>query len=199
MFVRLIGASFLFGCALGILHDVGRLLRLLIGAQPPHKSLEGLYGLRLPIVGRPLKQPRESKLRRIMTHLFLFCEDLLWFAVAGAGVVILNYYFNDGKLRLYTIVALLIGFLCYYFTVGKLVMFFSSGIVFLIRSFFLIVFCIICKPIAYFVLFFGKNAKKIAKKLTKSIAKTRRWVYNKYISNALLQDSENGFLPKDCK
>ena len=111
--------------------------------------------------------------------------------------MILNYYFNDGKFRIYSVVALLCGFFFYRFTVGKLVMLVLEAILFVLRAAVLTLFDWIKKPMGVFVVFFGKIAKKIAKKLAKSIAKKRKKVYNNHNSRSLLREAEKGFLHKD--
>lgn len=197
LFVRLILAALAFGGWLGVLHDLSRLVRIFLGASGQGKTFERLASIRLPIVGRSLGERKKGTPHRIALMILTFFQDVLWFLIAGVGTVILNYYYNDGKFRIYTVAALLIGFVVYYFTLGKLVMLFSEVIVFFVRSFCLIVFCLVCRPIAAFGRFFGKNAKKIGKKLAQSIAKKRKKVYNKRKSRLLLQKAECGFLLKD--
>lgn len=183
-----------FGLAVGVLMDLHRLIRVCFGVRYSEKTWEKLYAKPLPILRRPLRPSKPTKAKRLCLNTLIFLQDVLLLTVTAIGVVLLNYYFNQGRFRIYTVAAVLLGFLLYYFTIGKLTMLCSEGIVWLVRSVVTVIFVLISRPIAVFVGFFGKNVKKLMKKIRKAIAKKRKRVYNKYKEKNALEKAEHGFL-----
>ena len=106
----------------------------------------------------------------------------------------LNYCFNDGQLRIYTIFATLFGFLFYYFTVGRVTPLLFEGVLFFIRSFLAIAFWILSRPVVLLVGFLVIKIKNIYAKLEKTIAKKQKMVYNIDKFKRSLQDASHGFL-----
>ncbi len=77
----------------------------------------------------------------------MFFEDLLFSLLAGASLIILLYEFNNGKFRFLVVFFLLLGFLFYRETVGRVVMLFSEGIAFVLETALRYVFFFIGLPI----------------------------------------------------
>lgn len=50
----------------------------------------------------------------------IFVEDLLFFAGAAAATLLLALPISSGRIRLFHLLALTVGFICYYHTVGRL-------------------------------------------------------------------------------
>lgn len=187
-------ASLLLGVGLGVLHDCHRLIRVVLGAQYGGKSVERLYAIRLPILKRPLRRPRQTRIRSALLTAVMLLQDALLFAAAGVGVAVLLYEFNHGRFRLLAVIAPCLGFASYYFTAGRLVMLLSEGIVFFLRASASIFFALLLRPIRFFCSFFGDFAKKIYKKSENAIAKKRKRVYNKNKIKQIMQRAEQGFL-----
>ena len=188
-------SSVLLGAAVGILHDVHRLTRVLLGVRYGGRRFDRLYAMRLPLVGKALGEQKEGKGRRIALPILIFFQDVLLFVVAGVGTALLNFYYNNGQLRLYTVVGLVLGFVLYYFTLGRLVMLLSEGIAFFLRAFLTVFLWVISRPLVLFVVFLGKNTKKLIKKFKKTIANNRKKVYNTYKVEKVLKEADHGFLP----
>lgn len=174
--------------------DVHRLIRVCFGVRYSKKTFDWLYAKPLPFLHRPLRMEILKKPKRIFLNILIFIQDIVLLVVSAIGVVLLNYYFNQGRFRIYTVIAVLLGFLLYYFTIGKLVMICSEGVVFIFRAVVTVIFVLISRPIAYFVVFFGKNVKKIRKNIRNAIEKKRKQVYNKDKERLVLQEAEHGFL-----
>ncbi len=190
-----------FGAFCGLLNDVNRLIRIMLGIKYVSKRFEGLRSIKLPVIGAMSKEKKERRGEKLLTGTLIFLQDTFLFFFAGIGTVIINYYFNDGRLRIYAPMALLIGFLIYYFTVGKLVIAYSDVLVFLFRAFFAIFLAVFYIPIRSFVEFLVKIFKKIVKKLNKTIAKRQKKVYNNKKESSVLSNSKHGFikLPKNSE
>ena len=186
--------SFLFGGVVGVLNDLHRLTRILLGVRYSQKRFERLYQARLPLVGRSVGEIGTGGFRRIALPVLLFLQDVLLFSFAAVGVAVLNFYFNHGQFRIYTVVAVLLGFLLYYFTVGKLVMLFSEGIVCLLRMALTIFLFLVTRPFVYLWRGICAVSEKIVRKIREAIANRRKKVYNIRVSRQLLKEAENGFL-----
>jgi len=187
---KLLFFSFLFGIALGILNDVFRITRTFFGVKYSERDFSNLYS----VFRWSPKTASASKHKIRMLSLVIFLEDLLLMAILGAGIVILNYYFNDGRLRLFTIFSCAVGGVLYFFTVGKLIILLFEPIVIIIRS--LIYWSIkgITAPFKYAFIFFSRIAKNIYKKIRKKLEKYTNIRYNKRVVKTYLEQSEVGFV-----
>lgn len=61
---------------------------------------------------------------RLMFHVGtvrLFIEDFMFSVFLAASVFAFCFLFNSGKIRFFYLLAALLGWICYYFTVGRLV------------------------------------------------------------------------------
>lgn len=176
-----------------MLHSFHRLLRALLGERCSGRFAECTASVCLPILGRPLRTPRETKPFKILLATIGAVQDVALFVFAGVGITVIQYYFNNGKFRFYPLAAMAVGFLIYSLTIGKLLLRLTDIFAFAICACFSIFFAIFITPVRIFVKFFGKIAKRICGNLGKSIAKKRRQVYNKYKKKRLLQQAEHGF------
>jgi len=193
----LLVASLAFGVGMGVLTDLHRLVRVGLGARYSQKTLKWLYEKPLPVVGHPLRRRARGKLSRIALPILTFVQDLLWFVIAAVGIAILNYWFNQGRFRLFTVLAMLVGFAVYELMIGKLVMRVSESIMDCVRAIGCVLFALISRPIVRFVDFFVNFAKKIVKKVQNTLAKKRIRVYNKNKKKDVLRQAEQGFLHKN--
>lgn len=189
--------SFVFGAFLGVFHDANRIVRIFCGVHYSEKRFKSLYARRLPIVHRSLSVKETKGLRKGALNLLIFFQDILLFLVGAVGLVILHYEYNSGRFRFFSLLAMVVGFLLYYFTLGKLVMFFSEAIVFVIKATFLIVFDCILRPIRAIGRFLSKNLKKIGIFYQIFLEKRRRKLYNINKKKRLLTDAKKGFVSFD--
>ena len=183
-----------FGAVCGVLNDVNRLVRVLFGVRYRKDSLKGLYKIKLPIVGRSLSEIKESRLKRLLLPVIIFVQDVFLFLFFSVGVVMINYYFNDGRVRIYTPIVAICGFLIYYFTLGRLVLYFSEALAFALRGIFFVFLSIFYRPIRFFVDFLVKIIKKMYKKLYKAIAKRQKMVYNNNSERIVMKKAACGFV-----
>ncbi len=187
--------SLLFGMCVGALNDVNRIVRIFYGVRYGKDRFEGLYNLKLPIIKRNVsKTPKKCKYINAILPCVIFVQDIILFFFAGAGVAIINYYFNNGRARLYTPAAVIIGFAVYYFTVGKAVLYFSDIIVFIVKAIAMFLFGVIYYPVSLLVNFFGFFVKKICTNLYKAIAKKQKKVYNIYKKTFVMTNAAKGYV-----
>ncbi len=90
----------------------------------------------------------------------VFIEDIVFSIIALVLTFVFVIAFNNGELRFFVLIGEFLGFVFYYFTVGKLTMFFSKAIIKLIKR----LISIVCTP---FVGLFGMLKKKFRTKKEK--------------------------------
>ena len=93
-FVRLAACSLAMGALLGVMYNAMRVLRILLGVSEKNGVLAG--------------------------SIVAVC-DVIFTVACGISAVTVAYAYNGGRLRSIVFVGLAVGFLVYYFTVGRLV------------------------------------------------------------------------------
>ena len=179
MLLLLLIYSFLFGISAGVFNDANRTLRVFLKSKRTNKGLDKLYDTKLIFLKKLMEARFVRKTGKIFFSILIFLQDIALFFYLGCGVVVLNYYMNRGQFRLYTIAAALVGFAVYFFTFGRLVMFLSKGVVYIIRSAMTLLIYLISRP---FVWIFAVSKKILfipCKKILTAIAKRKKLSYNK--------------------
>ena len=193
MLMLLLIYSFLFGMSAGAFNDINRIVRALMGVKYSAKAFRRLYEIELPFVGKLSPSREKKRSRRVSEAAVIFLQDILLFAYMGCGTVILNFYLNRGQLRLYTIAAVAAGFALYYFTLGRLVILLSEGIIFFLRATLKISFFIFTRPAVWLCRAVGGIFRLAYKKIKSAIAKREIMRYNKIKREELLRLSAQGF------
>lgn len=65
----------------------------------------------------------------------VFVEDILFSIIALVLTFIFVVAFNNGELRFFVLIGEFVGFIIYYFTIGKLTMFASKAIISVVKKF----------------------------------------------------------------
>lgn len=186
--------SLAFGAAMGVVNDLNRCIRSFLGVNYIRGKRRSLLPSKIQTVNRKAEIARNGNLKKILLPVIMFIQDISFFVLAGAGVAILDYYFNNGRARIYTPVAATVGFALYFFTVGRLSPYLFWVISLCLRTVGKTAFEIIYTPIRYFVRFLGNIAKKINVNVNKTIAKRQKIVYNNKKKNVAVRDASKGFL-----
>lgn len=189
----LLSWSFVFGLILGVINDINRIIRVFCGVRYSEKHFGKLYELVLPVVHRPLLRG-ENKFHKKALVVLMFFQDIIFFIIAGIGIILLNYEFNEGSFRFFTVVAVVIGFLLYYFTMGKVVMTLSEGIAFFIKATILVAFSALFRPFVLICGFLIKKLKNIGLFLNITLENIQKKLYNKYRRKEMIKKSSKGFL-----
>jgi len=106
--------SLFIGVFLAIVYDVFRIRRL-------------AYRTRASFSDKSKKIT--SRKENMIESTLIFFEDVLFALIASVVVCIFIFYMNRGQFRGIALVGTFLGFLAYYFTVGRLVMYFSGVII----------------------------------------------------------------------
>lgn len=183
-------STFLWGGIIGIINDVNKIIRLFLYGETfyeRHKKMVDFFKLKV-----------NKKKRVIFNKTFLkvlvFIQDVLLLIIGTLGLILLNYYYNDGFFRLFTFWAMLIGFAVYYFIIGKLVMVILEPLAFFVRCFIVTVFRFIIFPIRLLLESIRNLILKLFVKCKISIEKNKNLRYNKRRRELVIKLSENGFL-----
>ena len=116
------------GVFLGAFYDLVRIIRCIFGVE--YYSKNKYFKL------KNLKSKKNSKISSIKENIVMLITDILFFLFSGIIIAIIVYYANSGIVRWYIFVCCILGFLAYYFTLGKLVIRIANTVGIIIRSIF---------------------------------------------------------------
>ncbi len=102
-------AAFFGGVSLGLLSELGKLLRILLGAHRPPAYLKPLYERPLPLVRCALGW-RTAPVRRAWRMAVSILADLLFPMIAALVFLWIGYRFHNGVFRFSALLLLLLGF-----------------------------------------------------------------------------------------
>ena len=91
-------AAFLAGVLLGVLWELVTASRILLGAYRAPEPMRPIYERPLPLLKRPVGM-RELSARRLWRGVVVALGDFLFSLVFAAVIVLVLYYYNDGKFR----------------------------------------------------------------------------------------------------
>ena len=109
----------ILGVFLGLVYDVFRIRRIAWSLQSVDKKESSAAGT----FGRFL-----SKLRAADTVLIFF-EDIVFFIFSSVSVILMHYVVLQGIIRAYSVFCVGLGFVIYYFTLGRLTVRFAEIII----------------------------------------------------------------------
>ncbi len=116
---------FALGVCFGIVYDCIRIFR--IGRNDTQYAV-------LDAIRKRYFSVAEMKKKPIFSHNWLvMVEDVFFFLVVAVAEILFIYHFNDGEIRIYGLVCSVFGFLVYNKTVGRLIIFISKKILYVIR------------------------------------------------------------------
>ena len=185
--------SFEIGAASGIFYDIQRVIRAFFGIGAIEKELVW----KLPIIKKELTLTNGKKSGKISRNIILFFGDFLTVAFAGIGLIILNYSYNNGHFRWMTVLGTFLGFLLYFFTVGKLTGRILSLVAFALKYGILSFFAILGYPFQAFLKVAIKFVVKICFLFKIILANRQKRVYNINEKICFLDLAKNGFIEKE--
>ena len=144
------------GIFLGAVYDVFRLIRISRNDQTNSvkKAIRDRYF--------PNKK-RNHKIKMAETVL-VFIEDILFFIIVAVVHILATYHFNDGEIRIYSLMISALGFFVYQKTLGRLILFFSKKILYLIRKIIYMIVCMVLTPLFFLLRSFRKLTVSIRRK-----------------------------------
>ena len=168
-FVLLAVYSVFFGVMLGVVYDIIRVQRIILGAEfgSGEKSKMNYRNIKLPIINKKAYSQRWWKISKSFLSVYIGLGDVIFVTLCSVAVVLVAYAYNSGRVRAVIFLGLLVGFLVYYFTIGKLVVKLAGLVGFVLRSVLIYLYEIVAFPIKLFLRFIKKREVKEREKYDK--------------------------------
>ncbi len=184
--------SLFLGVSFGVLYDIFRISRAFLGVSYGGKSAAYLYEKEYPLIGR--LEIRKGKLKDGFIFVAVMLGDILYFILCGLIFAVFIYYTNDGIFRFGALAAVLVGFLAYYMTFGRLIIAFAEIICIFLKIITKIFLFAIAFPfkIMYNILIKLYN-RLFGVPLGRFLLKIRRKASERKMK-AMLKQASNGFL-----
>ncbi len=132
--------SIILGFFTGLIYDWMKILRKLLIGEISRKTQQKILKIKFPLIN--LKFNDLSLNFRKKSVYFIF--DMLFFIILTPIMLIFTYAVSNGTLRWYIIIGAFIGFLCYYYSISKIVLFVYEYIL------------VILKIVVSYVIYFAK-------------------------------------------
>ena len=190
----------ILGVFFGFVYDIFRILRI---SRIPYLAPKGKFYELITPKKQAEKQRKKppKKIFALSDTVLTFIEDIIFWIVASLGEILFIYHVNGGVIRVYFILCTFAGAALYFFTAGKITMYFSVRIIFLIRCLLYWTFYIIIYPVRLILLFTKNTLVFIAditvKPIIQKTRKHRAKVYSRKRILRILAQSKKGFFTYD--
>ncbi|MBQ1244393.1 MAG: spore cortex biosynthesis protein YabQ [Clostridia bacterium] len=190
--------SLFLGLFLGCAYDVIRLSRIAVGVRYKNVSETPFDFSSLRIVGRYIKKGDAKEKRGNFLSVFICIGDILFFVFAAICISVFTYHFNSGEFRFFILFGAVLGFLLYYLTLGRVVLYLSSKIILFIKILLLYTSFFVFYPFSFVFLKIYRVFYIIIGKTILIIKKTCAIMYMYHYSYKMekkaFRDSKRGFL-----
>ena len=192
-------ASFALGAFFGLIYDIFRIFRI---SRIPYLAPQGRFFEWIKIPAKnPAKPRKATKVLCFSDSVLTFAEDILFWIIVSVSEVLFIYHINGGVIRFYFFIFTFIGASLYFSTIGKITVYFSVRIIFLIRCLLYWSFYIIIYPVRLIWVLLKKTWKFIVsvtvmpiyRAITLNMAKS----YSRKRINRILEHSKKGFFTYD--
>lgn len=189
---RVLYYSFFWGLLVGIINDQNKAISILL-----FQKATGFKFIN-KIIGKYFKQKEKTKqigVSRIQMAVVFF-QDICLSVIYVWGLIFLNYSFNNGRFRFFSVLSSMLGVMIYHFTLGKIANKLLHLVCDVIKSILVAVIILIFYPILCFLRKIHRILKKSFAFFEKTIAKYKEKRYNKYAINMLTKGSLMAFLSR---
>ncbi len=200
---RILISAFLIGFLLGAVYDCFRILRISLFSSERKKRQGKLFDLlskiqRKKITGNKTQTPiKNHRFFSVYEYIFVFFNDVLFSMIVTAATILFIFTANMGRIRLYILSGELFGFLIYYHTVGRIIIYFSELIIALIDTLLKLLYNISVYPILCgFVVvlhFFKKHLGICLQKMQNVFGYWRDLRWTRQQKRILIRFAANGF------
>ena len=143
------------GIFLGAVYDIFRFFRISRNDETNSVSQA--------IMNRYFPNMKKSK-KKIPDTMLVFAEDILFFLIVAITEILATFHLNDGEIRIYCLVVSAIGFFVYQKTMGRLLIFFSKKILYLLRKTICLFVSLILTPCFFIIKKIGRLISSVRKK-----------------------------------
>ncbi|MBR6744515.1 MAG: spore cortex biosynthesis protein YabQ [Clostridia bacterium] len=132
------------GIFLGAVYDIFRLIRI--------ARNDRTYNVRRAVERHffPKTVCNEKTKKYISEYALVLIEDILFFLIVAVTEILAIFHLNGGEIRMDCLMISVVGFFVYQKTLGRLIIFFSVKILYLIRRTIYLVVCVVLTPIFFF-------------------------------------------------
>ena len=194
LLLRLFLASLFVGGLLGIVYDVMRISRVLMGINRYREAAKA------PLFRPHFYKPRDPKPQRkawkALKWAVVAVQDFAFCLFGGVCISLLLFSHNNGEFRGMVLVGVIVGFFSYYLTLGKLLIASSEYVVFALRTVALYAVYYLTKPIIFGVRKIVTWILGAAKRISQKQRTRRIEKYNRSERAKIWERAGNGFLPK---
>ena len=188
--------SAFLGISIGIIYDVFRIFRI---ARVAYLIPQGkFYNTIKPKENNIFNSCNFKKIFRVSSSFLTLAEDVIFWILISLAQILFIYHINDGEIRIYFFIFEAIGAVLYFFTVGKLIIYFSVRIIFLIRCLLYWTFYIIIYPIRRILSLLIRFTRLIHERIIKptlfKIKHKKELKYSEKRLAEILANAESGFL-----
>ena len=183
--------ALLCGVAMGILYDVLRLSRVMLGYR--------YISSRSAIINNGFTQRFRNKnsidiSQKALFRVILFFEDVFFVCIYAILFELLLFYGNSGEFRIVFLIAILLGFFVYYFSLGRITILFFEVWVIYLRSLIGYALYYVLLPIRFITRKMLDILKKIIAFLKMTLENILIKRYNKKERTLLLELSKKGMI-----
>ena len=153
--------SFIFvGLLFGVIYDLVKLLRYVF----VYSFSSRFISMHINNEFKNISNPLINKEKKIFHNIKLFLFDVLYFLIITPICVIFVYEFNDGIIRIFILVGILVGFLIYRLTLGRLTSLAFQYIAYYVKILLSYLTLLLKKPIRKLFIKYKEKANKRVKK-----------------------------------
>ena len=118
----------ILGAVLGVLYGLFRVIRVMMGEKSGYALPSFWNPRRLPFYGKVKDASRRSALngRRAFLNILTFFFDIMFCIAAVAGIFLLAYVGNNGRIRWFIPLGATVGFLLFELTLGRVFRYLSE-------------------------------------------------------------------------
>ncbi len=131
--------SAVFGVVMSLIYTLIKILRITVGVTKGKKIKLKLHG--------PWRSVHLPKCKGLLSVIFVHIIDILYLIFAAVAFCIFVFAFNHGRIRWYLLLSALAGFVAWYYSLGKVIMYVSEYIVYVVKSFTKLLIYVIMLPI----------------------------------------------------
>lgn len=154
------------GAVLGVIYDAIRVTRALFLSEN-----ERYLKIELPIIKKAAYPKSAKKLSRVAADIFIAAGDFVFMLTAAVAIILVAYVRNMGRMRWLIPTGVAVGFVLYYYTIGKLILKISGFLAFLIRAGLVYIATFVAMPIKWS----ANKIKNRMKKPKENKKRRKRW------------------------
>ena len=179
----------LLGVILSIIYDMFRILRISALSKAPEGAFFEKIKPKKPLFCRR----KTKKTKELGKNALVFIEDVLFFLIYASAEILFFLGLNGGEIRIYCLVFTLLGFVLYLVSIGRIVIYFLSIILFFAKCLLYWSLYIIIIPVKHISMFIKKVSAAVFAATAGKAAQRGRRRRSESLKKAFLSDAATCF------